>query len=116
MDKIDKTKVLDYYMSKDCSYCHNFVLRFRCPPTLGGNLVQTTVLWGHAGCPLSKVERCPLLAGSKYTIPTGIAIGGTFFVRCTKVVRFFGGSPIRGFTVYGPGLSARPDSVHIAIY
>ena len=27
--------------------------------------VQIAVLWGHAGCPLSGVERCPLLGGSK---------------------------------------------------
>ena len=55
------------------------------------------VLWGHAGCPLFGVERCPLLGGSKYTISIGIAIGGMGFVRCTEIVHF---SDIRSFTVY----------------
>ena len=54
--------------------------------TFGGYFVQTDVLWGHAGCPLSGVERCPLLGGSKCTISTGRAIGGMDFVRCTEVV------------------------------
>ena len=40
----------------------------------------------HAGCPLSRVERCPLLGGSKCTISIGRAIGGMKFVRCTEVV------------------------------
>ena len=42
--------------------------------------------WGHAGCLLSGVERCPLLGGSKCTISMGKAIGGMEFVRCTEVV------------------------------
>ena len=42
---------------------------------------------GHAGCPLSGVERCPLLGGSKCTISIGRAIRGMEFVLCTEVVR-----------------------------
>ena len=42
------------------------------------------VLWGHAGCPLSGVERCPLLGGSKCTICIGRAIGGMEFVRLSE--------------------------------
>ena len=37
--------------------------------------------------PLSGVERCPLLGGSKCTISIGRAIGGMEFVRCTEVIR-----------------------------
>ena len=48
--------------------------------------VQIAVLWGHAGCPLSGVERCPLLKGSKRTISIGRAIGGMEFVRCIEVI------------------------------
>ena len=39
------------------------------------------------GCPLSGVERCPLLGGSKCTISIGRAIGSMDFIRCTEVVR-----------------------------
>ena len=42
-------------------------------------MVQIAVLWGHAGCLLSRVERCPLLGRSKYTISIGRAIGGMEF-------------------------------------
>ena len=49
--------------------------------------VQIAVLWGHDGCPLSRVERCPLLGGSKCTISIGRAVGCMEFVRCTEVVR-----------------------------
>lgn len=35
-------------MSEACSYCHDFCLQFWCPPALEGNLVQATVLLGHA--------------------------------------------------------------------
>ena len=61
------------------------------------------VLWGHAGCPLSGVERCPLLGGSKCTISIGRAIGGMEFVRCTKVVRF-SESPLLEVSLYHIGL------------
>ena len=74
-------------MSKACFYCHDFRLRLRCPSALGGNFVQTTVLWWHALCPLSGVERCPLLGGSKCIIYMAKSIGGTGFVRCIEVVR-----------------------------
>ena len=37
----------------------------RLPYALGGYFVQIAVLWGHAGCLLSRVERCPLVGGSK---------------------------------------------------
>ena len=67
-------------------------------PLLEGYFVQIAVLWGHAGCPLSGVERYPLLRGSKCTISIGRAIGGMEFVCCTEVVRL-SESVIRGFTV-----------------
>ena len=44
------------------------------------------VLWGHAGCLLSGVERCPLLGVSKCTISIGRAIGNMEFVRYAEVV------------------------------
>ena len=53
----------------------------------GDYFVQIAVPWGHTGCPLSGVERCPLLGGSKCTISIGRAIGGMEFVHCTEVVR-----------------------------
>ena len=59
---------------------------------------QIAVLWEHAGCPLSGVERCPLLGGSKCTISTGRAIGGMEFVRCTEVVRLSEG-PLLGVSL-----------------
>ena len=52
-----------------------------------GYFVQIAVLWGRAGCPLSGIERCPLLGDSECTISMGRAIGDTEFVRCTEVVR-----------------------------
>ena len=42
--------------------------------------------WGHTGCPLSGVERCPFLGCSKCTISIGRAMGGMEFVCCTEVV------------------------------
>ena len=62
-----------------------FLLRFWSPSAFGGYFVQIAVLWGHAGCALSGVERGPLLGGSKCTISIGRAIGGMGFVRCTEV-------------------------------
>ena len=56
-------------------------------PLLEVYFVQIAVLWGHAGCPLSRVERCPLLGGSKCTISIGKTIGSMEFVCCTEVVR-----------------------------
>ena len=53
----------------------------------GGYFVQIAVLRGYAGCPLSRVERCPLLGGSKCTVSIGRAIGGMEFVCSTEVVR-----------------------------
>ena len=52
----------------------------------GGYFVQSAVLWGHAGCLLSGVERCLLLGGSKCTIFVGGPTGGMEFVCCTEVV------------------------------
>ena len=49
--------------------------------------MQIAVLWGRAGCPLSRVGRCSLLGGSKCTNFMGKAIRGMKFVRCTEVVR-----------------------------
>ena len=62
-------------------------LRFWPPSAFGGYFVQSAVLWGHAGCPLSGVERFPLVGGSTCTISIGRAIGGMEFVHCTEVVR-----------------------------
>ena len=59
---------------------------FWSPSAFGGYFVQIAVLWGYAGCLLSKVERCPLLGGSKCTISIGRAIRGMEFVCCTKVI------------------------------
>ena len=67
------------------------------PSAFGGYLVQIAVLWGHSGCPLSRVERCPLLGGSKCTISIGRAIGGMEFVHCCPP---FGESVIRGFIFF----------------
>ena len=57
---------------------------FGCCPLL--EVIYFAVLWGHSGCLLSGVERCPLLGGSKCTISIGRAIGDMEFVRCTEVV------------------------------
>ena len=65
----------------------------------GGYFVQITVLWGHAGCSLPEVERCPLLGGSKCTISIGRAIGGVKFVCCTEVVRL-SESPLLEVSLY----------------
>ena len=54
---------------------------------------------GHAGCPLSGVERCPLLRGSECTISIGTAIGGMEFVRCTEIVRL-SESPLLEVSLY----------------
>ena len=62
-----------------CSY--GLCLRFWYLSSLGGYFVQIAVLWGHAGCPLSRVERCPLLGGSKCTISIGRAIGDMEFMQ-----------------------------------
>ena len=52
-----------------------------------------------AGCPLSGVERCPLLGSSECTISMGRAIGGTEFVRGTEVVRL-SESPLLEVSLY----------------
>ena len=75
-------------MSKVRSYFYDLCLQFWSLSALGGYFVQIAVLWGHAGCPLSGVERCPLLGGSKCTVSIGRAIGGMDFVRCKEVVRY----------------------------
>ena len=72
------------------SYFYDFCLRFWSPSALGGYFVQIAVLWGHTGCRLSGVERCPLLGGSKCTISMGRAIRGMEFVHCTEVVHLTG--------------------------
>ena len=78
------------------------------PSAFGGYFVQIAVLWGHAGCPLSGVERCPLLGGSKCTISMGRAIGGMEFVRCTEVVRL-SKSPLLEVSLYISSLVPRPS-------
>ena len=47
----------------------------------------------------SRVERCPLLGGSKSTISIGRAIRGMEFVRCTEVVHLLE-SPLLEFSLY----------------
>ena len=59
----------------------------RSPSAFGGYFAQIAVLWGHAGCPLSRVERCALLGDSKCTISIGRAIRGMEVVRGNEVVR-----------------------------
>ena len=54
---------------------------------------------GHGQCPLSGVERCPLLGGSKYTVSMVKSIGGIELVRCTEVVRFSEG-PLLEVSLY----------------
>ena len=70
--KIDKTKEWADYLSnkrqKFDGISYALCLRFWSPSAFGGYFVQIAVLWGHAGCPLSGVERCPLLGGSRCTI------------------------------------------------
>ena len=65
----------------------------------GGYFLQIAVLWGRAGCPLSRVERCPLLGGSKCIICMGRAIEGMECVRCTEVVRL-SESPLLEVSLY----------------
>ena len=69
------------------------------PSAFGGYFVQIAVLQGHAGCPLSGVERCPLLGGSKCTISIGRAIRSMEFVRYTEVVRL-SESPLLEVSLY----------------
>ena len=97
-----KTKEWTDYLSnnvKRLSYSYDLCLRFSSPSTFGGNFVQIAVLWGRAGCPLSGVERCPLLGGSKYTISMGRSIGGMVFVRFTEIVRL-SESPLLEVSLY----------------
>ena len=68
-------------------------------PLLEVILYRLPSFGGHAGCPLSGVERCPLLGGSKCTISIGRAIGGMEFVRCTEVVRL-SESPLLEVSLY----------------
>ena len=84
--KIDKTKEWTDYLSNKCQDSYDLYLQFWSPSTFEGYFVQIAVLWGYAGRPLSRVERCPLLSGSNCTISMGRAIGGMEFVRYTEVV------------------------------
>ena len=82
-------KIVSQYWSATAQYAStNSIERFRSPSALRGHLLQAAIVWGHAGCPLSGVEKCPLLRGSKCTISIGRAIRGMGFVRCTEVVHF----------------------------
>ena len=74
-------------MSKVWSCSYDLYLRFLSPPALVGYFIQiaSAVLWDHTGCPLSGVERCPLLDGSKCIVLIERAIGGMEFVHCTEV-------------------------------
>ena len=98
--KIDKTKEwADYLSNKRQKFAYDLCLRFWSPSTFGGYFVQIAVLWGHAGCLLCGVEKCPLLGGSRCTISIGRAIGGMEFVRCTEVVRL-SESPLLDVSLY----------------
>ena len=68
-------------------------------PLLEVILYRLLSFGGEFGCPLSGVERCPLLRGSKCTISIGKAIGGMEFVRCTEVVRL-SESPLLEVSLY----------------
>ena len=75
---------------------HDFHLWFRSPSALRGHFLQAAIIWGHAGCPLSGVERCPLLGGSKCTRKS---------YRRHRICQLYRGGPlfgesaIRGFTI-----------------
>ena len=88
--KIDKTKEWTDYLSNKRQKFDGILMIYACGfglcPLLEVNyFVQIAVLWGHAGCLLSGVERCLLLRGSKCTISIGRAIEGMEFVCCTEV-------------------------------
>ena len=89
--KIDKTKEWTDYLSNKCQKFDGILIIYACsfwsPSAFGGYFVQIAVLWGHAGCLLSRVERCPLLGGSKCIISIRRAISGMEFVCYTEVVR-----------------------------
>ena len=80
-------------------YSYDLCLRFWSPSAFGGYFVQIAVLYGYAGCVLSRVERCPLLEGSKCIISIGRVIGGMEFVCYTEVVRF-SESPLLEVSLY----------------
>ena len=69
------------------------------PSAVGGQYVLTKANSGRGQCPLFRVEKCPLLGGSKCTIYMVRSIGGTGFVRCTEVVRFSEG-PLLEVSLY----------------
>ena len=79
--KSTKNEGVDRLSEQQCQKFDVLCSRFWPLSAFGGHFVQIAVLWGRAGCPLSGVERCPLLGGSEYTISMGRAIGGTEFVR-----------------------------------
>ena len=90
--KIDKTKEWTDYQSNKHQNFDGILAIYACSfglrPLLEVILYRLQSFGGTlAGCPLSGVERCPLLGGSKCTISIGRAIGGMEFVRCTEVVR-----------------------------
>ena len=98
--KIDKTKEWTDYLSNKRQKFDGILMIYACNFGLRPFLeVIIAVLWGHAGCPLSEVERCPLLGGSKCTISIRRAIGGMEFVRCTEVV-CFSESPLLEVSLY----------------
>ena len=93
MGKNQQDKGVDR-LSNKCSRFGYFIYArgfsfFLCS-ALRGYFVQTA---GHAGCPLSGVERCLLLGGSKFTISIGRAIRGMDFFPLYR------GCPPSGFTV-----------------
>ena len=87
------------YLATNVKFSYDLYSRFWSLSAFGGYFVQTAVLWGHAGCPLSGVERWPLLGGSKCTISMERAIGGIKICPLYGGCPLFGVSVIRGFTV-----------------
>ena len=58
---------MDYLSNKRQKFDGTFCLQFWSPSAFGDYFVQIAVIWGHTGCLLSEVERCPLLGDSKCT-------------------------------------------------
>ena len=101
--KIDKTKEWTDYLSNKHQKFDGILMIYVCGfglcPLLEA-VFYRLLSFGHAGCPLSGVERCPLLGGSKCTVSIGRAIGGHEICPLYRGCPPFGESIIRGFTVY----------------
>ena len=75
--------------------CMIFAYSFDLCPFLGV-LLYRPLVWEHAGCLLSGVERCPLFLGGFMCFFCRKISESMGFVHCTKVVCFSEGFAIRG--------------------